>query len=55
MYDKLTHIFEEFVDFLIGTEVSVSWMTLDSWEHFSAGDYRAVIKDPAEQSQVVPL
>lgn len=55
MYDKLAHIFEELADFLIGAEVSVSWMTLDSREHFSAGDYRAVIKDPAEQSQVVRL
>lgn len=55
MYDKLAHIFKELADFLIGAEVSVSWMALDSWEHFSAGDNRAVIKDPAEQSQVIRL
>lgn len=55
MYTKHTYISEELADFLIGAEVSVSWMTLDSREHFSASNYRAVIKDPAEQSQVVRL
>lgn len=55
MYDKLAHIVEELADFLIGAEVSVCWMTLDSRQHFSVCDYRAVIKDLAEQSQVVHL
>lgn len=55
MCDTLAYIFEEIGDFLMSAEVSVSWMTLDGWEHFSADDYRAVRKDPAKQSQVVRL
>lgn len=55
MYDTLAHIFEEFAYFLIGAVVSVSRVTLDGWENFGAGDHRAVIEDPAEQSQVEHL
>lgn len=55
MYHTLAHIFEEFAYFLIGAELSVSRVTLDGWEHFGAGDHRAVIKDPAEQSQAERL
>lgn len=55
MHITLAHVFEEFADVLVGSKVWVSWVTLDGWEPFGAGDCSTVIKSPAEQSPVVIL
>lgn len=52
---NITHIFKEFAKFFIGLEMhAVAW-AVSSRQHFSAEDFRTVIKPSVELTQVILL